>query len=162
MTLRRLALGTALLLGEAPALAQDYAAFYESCFARDYDAAHLAAHAGQDVTAVTAEIIEWETNPFVRVGLTLRSGERYSLGGDCYDPIEGGVLCHLCRDESCESGEETFKVMLKSADRITIVNDTTGVTGRASDEDGGGSRLIAAGGEHGAFALTRADAARCE
>ena len=116
------------------AFALDVSAFYESCFIRNYDTAHLNKHAGQRVTSIMAEIIEWEANPFVRLTYTLRDGSKFSAGGDCYDAIEGGYLCHLCVDESCETGEQTFKVLLKNKDSVTIVNDTTGLTGE--DENG--------------------------
>ena len=112
-----------------PAAALDATPFYESCFIRNYDADHLAKHPGQRVAAMRVEIIEWEANPFVRINYALRGGAGYSLAGDCYDEISGGFLCHLCVDDSCETGEETFKVLLKSNDSITIVNETTGVTG---------------------------------
>jgi hypothetical protein len=42
---------------------------------------------------------------------------------------------------------------------LTIVNDTTGLTGE--DESGATDRLTA-GGEHGAFALTRTAYSVCE
>ena len=112
--------------------------FYESCFIRSYDAAHLAEHPGQRVSAMQAEIIEWEANPFVRITYAVRGGANYSLAGDCYDEIAGGYLCHLCEDDSCETGEQTFKVLLKDKDSITIVNDTTGLTGE--DESGADGR----------------------
>ena len=143
----------------APAAALDVSDFYESCFIRNYDAAHLAKHPEQRVAAMQVEIIEWETNPFVRIAYALRGGANYSLAGDCYDEIAGGFLCHLCVDESCETGEQTFKVMLKSRDAITIVNDTTGVTG---EDESGATDHLEPGGEHGAFALTRTAYSVCE
>ena len=143
----------------APAYALDVAAFYESCFVRTYDAAHLAKHPDQRVAAMRVEIIEWEANPFVRITYAVRGGGDYSVAGDCYDEIEGGYLCHLCVDDSCETGEQTFKVMLKNKDAITIVNDTTGLTGRS---EVGASDPLEPGGEHGAFALTRTVYSVCE
>jgi len=151
----------ALLLAagaSAPASALDISDFYESCFARTYDAAHLAKHRGQRVVAMKAEIIEWEANPFVRISYALREGGEYTVAGDCYNEIAGGYLCHLCVDESCETGEQTFKVMLKSRETITILNDTTGLTARS---EGGGRDELAAGGEHAAFALARTDYSAC-
>jgi hypothetical protein len=142
----------------APAFALDVSAFYDSCFVRTYGAAHLKKHPAQRVAAMKAEIVEWEENPFVRITYTVRDGGKFSVGGDCYDAIEGGYLCHLCVDESCETGEQTFKVMLKSADAISIVNDTTGVTGESKS---GGKDELQAGGEHASFALTRTDYAAC-
>ena len=142
-----------------PAAALDVSAFYESCFIRNYDAAHLEKHPDQRVAAMQVEIIEWEANPFVRINYAVRGGASYVLAGDCYDEISGGYLCHLCADDSCQTGEETFKVMLKNADAITIVNDTTGVTGR---DDAGTTDHLDAGGEHEAFALTRTAYSVCE
>lgn len=156
----RLLIGAFGVLASAfPAAALDVSAFYESCFIRSYDAAHLEQHPGQRVSAMQAEIIEWETNPFVRVTYAVRGGASYSLAGDCYDKIEGGYLCHLCKDDGCETGEQTFKVILKSLDAITIVNDTTGLTG---EDESGARDELAAGGEHGAFALTRTAYSVCE
>ena len=143
----------------SPAAALDPAPFYDSCFIRNYDADHLAKHPGQLVAAMQVEIIEWEANPFVRINYALRGGANYSLAGDCYDEISGGFLCHLCVDDSCETGEETFKVLLKSSDSITIVNDTTGVTG---EDEGGARDHLDPGGEHGAFALKRTAYSVCE
>jgi hypothetical protein len=142
-----------------PAAALDVSAFYESCFIRNYDAAHLDKHPGQRVAAMQVEIIEWEASPFVRIDYAVRGGANYRLAGDCYDEITGGFLCHLCADDSCQTGEETFKVMLKNTDAITIVNDTTGVTG---ENDGGERDHLDPGGEHGAFALTRTAYSVCE
>jgi hypothetical protein len=154
-----LALG-ALGLAESafPATALDVSDFYESCFIRSYDDAHLAKHPGQRVSAMQAEIIEWEANPFVRITYAVRGGANFHVAGDCYDEIAGGYLCHLCKDDSCQSGEQTFKVLFKGKDSITIVNDTTGLTASndsATDE-------LSAGGEHGAFALSRTAYSVCE
>jgi hypothetical protein len=143
----------------APAAALGVSDFYESCFIRSYDAAHLDKHPNQRVSAIQAEIIEWETNPFVRITYAVRGGASYSLAGDCYDEIAGGYLCHLCKDESCETGEQTFKVLLKGRDAITIVNDTTGLTG---EDDSGAADHLDTGGEHGAFALARTAYSVCE
>lgn len=145
-------------LSAEPAHALDVSAFYESCFQRTYDAAHLKKHPGQRVASMKAEIIEWEENPFVRITYTVRDGGTFSVGGDCYDAITGGYLCHLCVDESCETGQQTFKVMLKSKDAISILNDTTGVTGESKS---GGKDELAPGGEHGSFALARTDYSAC-
>jgi hypothetical protein len=156
---RSLLFATLMLPGAAaPARALDISAFYESCFVRTYDATHLTKHPGQRVAAMMAEIIQWEENPFVRITYTLRDGGKYSVGGDCYDAIEGGYLCHLCVDESCETGEQTFKVMLKTKDAIGILNDTTGVTGKSESD---ATDELKPGGEHASFALARTDYAAC-
>lgn len=160
MRIVTIGLASAALLAAfaGPAFSLDVDDFYESCFARSYDAAHLDKHPGQRVGSIRVEIIQWEDNPFLRVSYVLRDGERYSLGGDCYDPIEGGYLCHRCKNDSCESGEQTFKVLLKSADSILIVNDTTGITGVNGDA---ATDTLEPGGEHGAFALTRTAYSAC-
>ena len=148
-----------LISSAVPAAALNVSDFYESCFIRSYDAAHLAKHPGQRVSAIQAEIIEWEANPFVRITYAVRGGANYRVAGDCYDEIEGGYLCHLCKDDSCQTGEQTFKVFLKNKDSITIVNDTTGLTGK---DDNGATDELLAGGEHGAFALDRTAYSVCE
>lgn len=158
--LSRLLIGSlSVAIFASPAMALDVSDFYESCFIRSYDAAHLAKHPGQRVSAIQAEIIEWEANPFVRITYAVRGGANFSLAGDCYDEIEGGYLCHLCKDDSCQTGEQTFKVLLKDKDSITIVNDTTGLTG---EDDNGAMDELSAGGEHGAFALDRTAYSVCE
>jgi hypothetical protein len=148
-----------LVSSALPATALDVSDFYESCFIRSYDAAHLARHPGQRVSAVQAEIIEWEANPFVRITYAVKGGANYRLAGDCYDEIAGGYLCHLCKDDGCETGEQTFKVLLKDKDSIDIVNDTTGLTG---EDESGATDELPSGGEHGAFALARTAYSVCE
>jgi hypothetical protein len=148
-----------LVSSALPATALDVSDFYESCFIRSYDAAHLAKHPGQRVSAVQAEIIEWEANPFVRITYAVKGGANYRLAGDCYDEIAGGYLCHLCKDESCETGEQTFKILLKEKDSIDIINDTTGLTG---EDESGATDELPSGGEHGAFALARTAYSVCE
>ena len=158
--LASLVLGALALAASAfPATALDVSDFYESCFIRSYDDAHLAKHPGQRVSAIQAEIIEWEASPFVRITYAVRGGANFHVAGDCYDEIAGGYLCHLCNDESCETGEQTFKVLLKDKDSITIVNDTTGLTGA---DDNGATDELSPGGEHGAFALSRVAYSVCE
>lgn len=148
-----------LAVWAAPAAALDIADFYESCFVRSYDAAHLAKHPGQRVSAMQVEILQWEDNAYARITYALRGGANFRTGGDCYDAIAGGYLCHRCKDESCDTGEQNFKLMLKSKDAIQIVNDTTGLT---AENEGGGIDNLEAGGEHGAFALARTAFSVCE
>jgi hypothetical protein len=142
-----------------PAAALDIADFYESCFVRSYDAAHLDKHPAQRVSAMQVEILQWEDNPYVRITYALRGGANFRTGGDCYDPIDGGYLCHRCKEESCDSGEETFKILLKDKDSIRIVNDMTGLT--ATDDEDAVDKLEA-GGEHAIFALARTAFSVCE
>jgi len=149
----------ALALNAAPAAALDIADFYESCFMRSYDAAHLQKHPGQRVAAMTVEILQWEDNAYARITYALRGGANFRTGGDCYDPIKDGFVCHRCKDDSCDTGDENFKLILKSKDEIRIVNDTTGLT--ATNDDDEVDRLEA-GGEHGVFALTRTAFSACE
>jgi hypothetical protein len=142
-----------------PAAALDVSEFYEACFVRAYDGAHLQKHPGQSVSWIRAEIIEWEANPFVRVTYEVRDGARFRFAGDCYDEIDGGYLCHRCKDDSCSTGEETFKLLLRRNDAIVIANDTTGMTAESED---GAVDLLPADDEHGAFALSRTDYSACE
>ena len=148
-----------LAASAAPAAALNIADFYESCFSQSYDAAYLAKHPGQRVGAMRAEIIDWGDNPFVRIHYTLRNGKTYLTGGDCYDAIQGGFTCHRCKDESCATGDQTFKLLLKSRNAIVFVNDTTGLSAKNDD---GGIDTLPAGGEHGAFALSRTAASACQ
>ena len=94
-----------------PATARDGAELYDTCFARAYDAAHLEAHPGQRVTAMQVFFQEFEDNLWAGVYYTLRDGKKYAFTGDCYDEVDGGFLCHVCANDSCDQTGETFKVL---------------------------------------------------
>jgi hypothetical protein len=108
---------------------------------------------------MTVEILQWEDNPYVRITYALRGGANFRTGGDCYEEIGGGYLCHRCADDSCSAGDQNFKLMLRSRDSILIVNDTTGLTAESED---GSTDTLEPGGEHGAFALKRTAFSACE
>jgi hypothetical protein len=60
--------------------------------------------------------------------------------------------------------DETFRIKATRSDRITIMNDTTGITAEDFGDDGretGNRHTFAAGGENGAFALTEAPGTQC-
>ena len=60
--------------------------------------------------------------------------------------MDGGFLCHVCANDSCDQTGETFKVLWSDASTVDLVNDTTGVVGQ--DVNGKPDRLTP-GGEHG-------------
>ena len=129
-----------------------------SCFIRIYDAAHLAEHPGQRVAAMSGRDPSSVEDESLRAR-HLRAARRRELrasAGDCYDEDRRRLpLPRSARTTAARRASETFKVLLDGRrTRSAIVNDTTGVTGggrRAAPRD-----HLAAGGEHGVFALDRA------
>jgi hypothetical protein len=142
-----------------PAAAQDQAALYGACFARSYDETHLAAHPEQRVAALAVFFQEYEDNLWAGASYMLRDGGRYFFSGDCFERIDGGFLCHVCANDSCDETGETFKVLWTGGETLDLVNDTTGV--RAESLDGKRDQL-AAGGEDGTFRLSPAAREACD
>jgi hypothetical protein len=152
-------LASALSIGTiGPTVAQDSAALVDTCFARTYDAAHLARHPHQRVAAISVAFQTFEDSLLAGVIYKLRFGPRFSFSGDCYRPAEGGFLCEACGNDSCEGSGESFKILWSGGDEVQLVNDTTGLF--AENAEGGRDRL-APGGEHRLFALKRAPAEEC-
>jgi hypothetical protein len=152
-------LASALSIGTSgPTVAQDSAALVDTCFARTYDAAHLARHPHQRVAAISVAFQTFEDSLLAGVIYKLRFGPRFSFSGDCYRPAEGGFLCEACGNDSCEGNGESFKILWSGGDEVQLVNDTTGLF--AENAEGGRDRL-APGGEHRLFALKRAPAEEC-
>src|SRR5687767_15915506 len=155
LSVSTLALGTALA---AAAAAQDSAALIDTCFARTYDAAHLAKHPQQRVAGIAIAFQGFEDSLLASVVYTLRYGPKFGFSGDCYRPAEGGFLCEACGNDSCEGNGESFKILWSGGDEVQLVNDTTGLF--AENAEGGRDRL-APGGEHRLFALKRVSAEEC-
>ena len=71
--------------------------------------------------------------------------------------IEGGFLCDVCANDSCEPDGETFKVLWSGrATACDLVNDTTGVAG--AGRRAAAATASTAGGEHGVVPARRAGA----
>ena len=148
----------ALAASLTPAASQDASALYDACFARTYDDAHLAAHPGQRVSAISVQFQSFEDDLLASVIYTLRYGTRFGFSGACYVKIEGGFLCDACVNDSCESSGEHFIVLWPGGDTVRLVNDLTGML---AENPEGGRDYLAAGGEHGEFVLRRASAEDC-
>ena len=136
----------------------DASALYGKCFSRTYDAAHLAQHPGQRVTAMSVQFQEFEDDLLVSVVYTLRYGTKFGFSGACYTKVEGGVRCDACVNDSCESSGERFKILWSGADSVRLVNDETGMLAKNAE---GGRDYLAADGEHGEFLLRPGTAEDC-
>ena len=137
--------------------AEDAKTLYDQCFTRTYDAAHLAAHPGQRVAAMSVQFQQFEDDLLASVIYTLRYGTKFGFSGACYVKVEGGFLCDACVNDSCESRGEKFKILWSGGDTVRLVNDSTGMLAENAQ---GGRDYLAAGGEHGEFVLRRAGARR--
>lgn len=140
------------------AASQEASALYETCFTRTYDAAHLASHPGQRVTAISVNFQKFEDDLLASVIYTLRYGTRFGFSGACYVKIEGGFLCEACANDSCETSGEKFIILWSGGDTVKLVNDLTGMLAENAE---GGRDYLAAGGEHGEFVLRRRSTDDC-
>ncbi len=148
-----------VLSGATEGAAQDMAALAGACFARSYDAGHLAAHPRQRVAAISASFQTFEDSLLAGVIYKLRYGPKFSLSSDCSKETEGGWVCEACGgNDSCEGNGEAFKILWSGGDEVHLVNDMTGLF--EENPDGGLDRL-APSGEHRLFVLKRAAAEDC-
>jgi hypothetical protein len=150
--------GVALAASAIGAAAEDPKTLYDQCFTRTYDAAHLAAHPGQRVVAMSVQFQQFEDDLLASVVYTLRYGTKFGFSGACYVKVEGGFSCDACVNDSCESRGEKFKILWAGGDTVRLVNDSTGML---AENQQGGRDYLAAGGEHGEFVLHRAAPADC-
>src|SRR4249920_1453408 len=67
----------AFLIAPASEAAEDAKTLYDQCFTRTYDAAHLAAHPGQRVTAMSIQFQQFEDDLLASVIYTLRFGTKF-------------------------------------------------------------------------------------
>ena len=141
-----------------PVAAQEASALYGACFARTYDAKHLAAHRGQRVSAISVLFQGFEDSLLAAVSYRLRSGPKFGFSGDCHVVIEGGYFCQSCGNDVCEGTGETFKILWSGGETVQLVNDTTGVLAKNAE---GGRDYLRSGGEHGVFLLNRAAPDAC-
>jgi hypothetical protein len=159
MIFKRCSIGAiALALAAGPAAAHDPASLYDACFARTYDAAHLARHPEQRVSAITVYFQNFADTLLAAVSYTLRYGPRFGFSGDCHEGIEGGFVCQACASDSCANEGESFRILWPGGDSIELLNDTTGVVGENPD---GGRDYLRAGGEPEAFVMRRGSSADC-
>lgn len=140
-------------------------ALMERCFARVYDEAHLAKHPGQNVTRMTAYFVGFEDDVVAQLSFVTRpGGHLFVVSGECVQDGGSKLACHVCAgDAACEWSDETFGISV-AKDRITVVNDTTGITASDLGDDGteiGDTYQLKAGGESGAFLLTEAAPNSC-
>jgi hypothetical protein len=150
--------GLAFAASPLDAAAQDASALYGQCFTRNYDAAHLAAHPGQRVTAISAQFQEFEGDLLASIIYTLRFGTKFGFSGACYVKIDGGYSCDACVGDSCQSRGEKVKILWSGGDTVRLVNDSTGML---AENQQGGRDYLAAGGEHGEFLLRRSAPEDC-
>jgi hypothetical protein len=158
MIAKRCSIGAIAFALAGPAAAQDSASLYNTCFARTYDAAHLASHPEQRVAAITVYFQNFADTLLAAVSYTLRYGPKYGFSGDCHQSIGGGFVCQACATDSCSAEGESFKIFWSGGDSLELVNDTTGVVGENPD---GGRDYLRAGGEPEAFIMRRGSSADC-
>ena len=114
----------ALTASTIGAAAEDAKTLYDQCFTRTYDAAHLAAHPGQRVTAMSIQFQQFEDDLLASVVYTLRFGTKFGFSGACYVKIDGGYSCDACVNDSCESSGERFKILWSGADSVRSAQRT--------------------------------------
>jgi hypothetical protein len=138
-----------------------------ACFARKYDAARMAGHPKQKVTAmrllVTAQ--EYEESPGLRygfrVGVELR-GTRgaYEATGDCSKPqaseISADKLKLRCGVD-CDGGALTIE--LANSDKSTLLRIDNAIA--ISRDNGAADRSLAAGADDRVFRLDRTSIEDC-
>lgn len=137
---------------------------YDRCFARTYDEAHLAAHSGQDVTAINIWLTDFEDDLFAGISLTKRgSDDPFVYSGTCFRAVAGGFSCDGCKGDSCEWNGETFRILVRGEDGIDFVVDETGVTTMHYDGEAGTEApyKLGPGGEHGVLTLSAAPESAC-
>ena len=151
------------LLAAGGAQADGVRSLEDQCFARAYDAAHLAKHPNQAVTWIAVDFIGYEDGTVARVRFTTRQDPEvaYFYTADCGDAIPGGAHCGGCANDSCEDNGESFKILLHGKDSIDFVNDESGITAVNGDEDKPLEYKLAPGGEHRVFVLDRGDPSGC-
>ena len=145
-----------VVIGRRAATALDASDFYDTCFIRSYDAAHLAAHPGQRVSADPGgDHPELEADPSRAASptqLTLRR-ELSASAATATTRSRAAISADALRQTTAarRTASRPSRSSGRTRTRSTSVNDTTGLTGeerRAAARD-----YLAAGGEHGAFAL---------
>ena len=141
-----------------PAAAQDKAALFGTCFVQRYDAAHLARHRGQRVSAIAVQFQGLEDSLLASVTYGLRYGTKFGFSGECRTAIEGGFSCQACGSGRCEGRGETFKILWSGGDSLQLVNHSTGFF---AENAAGGRQRIGPGGEHGSFELRRVPSEDC-
>ena len=154
----------AALLASAGARAADgVSSLSDQCFAREYDAAHLAKHPDQAVNWIAVDFIGYEDSTVARLRFTTRQDPEvaYFYSADCGSAIAGGAHCGGCANDSCEDNGEAFKILLHGKDAIELVNDETGITAVNGEEDNPRQYKLAPGGEHRVFVLERGNASGC-
>lgn len=150
------AVGLAIGFGASAIAADDLT----GCYARTYDPAHLAAHAGQRVTALAVRVTK-ATDPSAAATADVTAKLKGSpwtwvTGGDC-KPQAGALLCDF-QETGAAARLSRQGGGLRMAAVGSLVLDAEG------HETGGGERTLATLStvEDGLFLLTPAPAAACE
>src|SRR5262249_13020559 len=120
-------IGGSLLASSVQAASDDQSTLYDTCFAKDFSAAELAAHPGQRVSAMSVVFQSCEGELLASVVYKVRYGTRFGFGGACSTKIEGGFQCSACVNNSCGSNDERFKILWSGGDAVRVVNDDTGM-----------------------------------
>jgi hypothetical protein len=137
-----------------------------ACFVRKYDAAHLAQHPKQKVTAMRLLVSaqEFEESPGLqysfRAGVTLRGTKgAYEATGDCTRPLASEISADKLKLQcgvECDGG--SLSIELANADKSTLVRIEEGI--RIS-RDNGSERSLAASADDRVFRLDRTSIEDC-
>ena len=133
------------------------------CFGRDYDAAHMAAHPGQQVRAIGFRLAYYmfepdeffpkgQRNYYFHLSTTLRDGNALSTAGECV-PGEGGVI-------RCGVDDDGGGVMIRPAEGGALIVDLE-ATGRIRLEGERAGAVLGPGTDDGLFRLSQRPAAEC-
>jgi hypothetical protein len=137
-----------------------------ACFVRKYDAAHMAGHPRQKVTAmrllVTAQ--EYEESPGLRfgfrVGVELRGTKgAYEATGDCSKPQASEISADKLKLQcgvDCDGGALTIE--LANSDKSTLLRIDNAI---AISRENGPGRSLAAGADDRVFRLDRTSIEDC-
>jgi hypothetical protein len=147
-------LAAALALSAAPAFAQAASDLFGTCFVRQSPNAAPTYR----VASIAVLFQGFGEDLLASVAYRLRFGTAFGISGDCSEPAAGGYLCHACANSDCAGGEESFRVLWRGGETVTLVNDRTGMLGTNS---AGGRDYLWAGGRTRAFVLDRAAVDDC-
>jgi hypothetical protein len=150
--------GAALVAGTGGGSALEPSQLYDTCFSRSYAPGDLAAHPGRRVSAMSVAFHAFDQQLLASVIYTLRYGTRFGFSGECLVKVDGGYLCDACAND-CATSSEHFTILWSGGDRVTLVNDLTGML--AKNREGGSDYLMAGGGD-AEFQLRRGSSKACE
>ncbi|ODT72222.1 MAG: hypothetical protein ABS75_05385 [Pelagibacterium sp. SCN 63-23] len=165
--MQRLLLTIVALLASAPALAQapviEERDGANGCWRRQYDAAHLAAHPDQQVTAMSLALVyrdRADGYPYYAYTLdvALRNGRKGAASSTC-DPMEGKLRCSV----ECDGGG--VDVSRRDDGNVRVDLEAVGyivLTGGCGSEEEEETFELTSGLDDKLFLLHAVDAKQCK